>query len=165
MSENELYLKIDRAFSSSVYPFNDAICTVSQEINLEANAITNFFKGKHWKDVTLDKLQKEYSGDASACLFFMTPEACRYYISSYMVIALFDYDKADVIADSALACFSPPPKSLDDYQMWKENMLLYTQKQRKVIVLFIDYMYVKHSDDYEDDWIEGLRKSVDSIFQ
>ncbi|OXJ14216.1 hypothetical protein CFB39_23990 [Burkholderia sp. AU6039] len=58
----------------------------------------NFFAGKNWWDITLESLEKEYVGDGSACLSFMSPMGRNYYLPAYLLIACEQYYEGDVIS-------------------------------------------------------------------
>jgi len=101
--------------------------------HLECLAVAQFFHGKTWKEITWPVLST-YKGDRSACLCFMSPEAFRYFLSSYMLIAIDNYPEADVTADSAWLSLEPQ----------KERAKGFTPSQSAAIRAFIAYMSRTH---------------------
>ena len=150
MKQHELLKTVRQAFQDSPYPGDDRIVPGGRENDLEQLGISEFFRGKHWSEITLRSLEEEYNGDGSACLSLMAPEAVRYYMPSYMIITLCDYDIADVVADSAINALALPEDS-DLKEWWHERMSGFTLDQERVIVAFLRYMYTHHKDDYPSD--------------
>lgn len=144
-----VYEKINKAFDSAVYPGDKNIGDQPPGVCLETDAIVEFFHGKQWQDITLEELQEGYKGDASACLAFMTPEAYRFYVPAYMLIALSNYNEADVTADTAINSFIPPDESSADmYQWWEQRVGGFPPEQRETIIAFLEYMQGAHAEDY-----------------
>lgn len=113
----------------------------------EAGRITAFFGGRRWEDVDLGALRDQYRGDGSACLYFMSAEAFRYYLPSYMVIALEDYDDADVVGQAAVNALTPTtnPSLAGDEAVRYDG---FTRPQRRAIVAFLELMQHRHGDDF-----------------
>ena len=86
---------IDSAFAGRAPP--DPSRLVGSD-SLEARRVRDFFAGKPWRSITLHSLQRDYVGDGSACLWFMTPEAVAYYLPSYLRITALQFEAADSIA-------------------------------------------------------------------
>ncbi len=143
MSPRDVRTLISEAWSDAPYPGDDAIAYDQSGQHLERAQVAEFFRGKRWKDVTLAAL-RSYRGDASACLAFMSPEAFRYYLPAYMLIALDDYAEADAIADSALNMLTPG--ELREY--WNERAKGFSQRQRGAILSFLNYLDAHHGADY-----------------
>ena len=100
--------------------------------HLECLAVAKFFGGKTWNEVSWPVLST-YQGDRSSCLCFMSPEAFRYFLSSYMLIAVNDYSAADVTGDSAWL-------SLE----LGERAVGFTPSQDAAIRTFVAYMSRTH---------------------
>lgn len=124
---------------------------------LECDQIAQFFSGKRWEEVSWQELCK-YKGDRSACLSFMSPDAYRYYLASYMMVALNNYAEADVSADSAWYSLIPPTDSgLNHY--WAARVSGFTKDQKNAILLFLQFMLDAHSEDFPFD-IAGRREAI-----
>ena len=143
MSPRDVRTLILEAWSDAPYPGDDAIAYDQSGRHLECALVAGFFRGKRWKDVTLAAL-RSYRGDASACLAFMSPQAFRYYLPAYMLIAIDDYAEADVIADSALNMLTPG--ELQEY--WNERAKGFSQRQREAILSFLNCLDRHHGADY-----------------
>ncbi len=144
-----VYEKIHESFDNIPYPGDKNIGAHPPGVCLETDAVVEFFHGKQWQDITLEELQEGYKGDASACLDFMTPDAYRFYVPAYMLIALSNYNDADVIADTAINSFIPPDESSDDmYQWWEQRIGGFLLEQREAIIAFLEYMQDAHAEDY-----------------
>lgn len=53
----------------------------------EATTVARFFSSRDWRSVDLGVL-RAYRGDLSACLAFLPDQAFRYYLASFLIIAL-----------------------------------------------------------------------------
>ena len=118
----------------------------SEGLHLERDAVAHFFAGKSWWDVTWTELLK-YKGDCSACLSFMSPVAYRYYLPSYMLVALDHYIESDVSADSAWWSLSPPTDPML-IQYWADRVAGFSQVQKEAILSFLKFMLHEHGNDY-----------------
>lgn len=94
MSDEAFDKMIEKAFGERVAPSGRLV----KGSQAEALQIQDFFAGKRWQEITLDALQKEYVGDGSACLWFMTPLVAAYYLPAYLKIAALTYAEADAIS-------------------------------------------------------------------
>jgi hypothetical protein len=150
MTPDKLKALIVDAWADAQYPGDDAITYDKIWYHLECKEVAGFFRRKHWKDITLPVLRK-YRGDASACLNFMSPEACQFYLPAYMLIAIDNHDEADVVADSALNMLLPSDDpSLANY--WRERAAGFSPKQRKAIVSFLRFLQQHYSSEYPVLW-------------
>lgn len=143
MSLRDVRRSIVEAWSDARYPGDDAIAYDQTGRHLECTQVADFFRGKRWPQVTLAAL-RGYRGDASACLAFMLPEAFRYYLPAYMLIALDDCAEADVIADSALDMLTPG----EQREYWNERAMGFSKKQREAILSFLEYLDTHRGADY-----------------
>lgn len=135
----------------------EAIGYPSEGLHLERDAVTQFFAGKSWEDISWDELLK-YKGDRSACLSFMSPEAYRYYLPSYMLVALDHYLESDVSADSAWWSLSPPTDTMLG-QYWADRVAGFSRAQKEAILSFLQFMLHEHGSDYLSS-VENLRDAV-----
>lgn len=143
MSPIDVRTLITEAWADVTYPGDSNIAYDQSGKHLECAQVAEFFRGKRWNDITLEVL-RNYRGDASACLSFMSPQACRYYLASYMLIALDAYREADVVADSALNMLTP--NQLRDF--WTERVSGFSPEQCRAIVSFLQFLDTHHGADY-----------------
>jgi hypothetical protein len=136
MNRSSVIEMIRTAWSFEPQPSHDQIAYDNSGRHLECAAVRAFFTGKSWEEVTWPILST-YRGDRSACLCFMSPTAFRYYISSYMLIAIEHYADADVAGDSAW--FGLEPRD--------GRVFTFTTPQRAAICAFVEYMQATHADE------------------
>lgn len=141
----------------------------------EYGYVAEFFRGRHWRDVTLESL-KDYAGPADACLSFMSGAALRYYLPAFMLIALTEpltgasSNWEMSLVDVATTTLNPPryrpevhaleqtltppaqqstsPEATDRLRMWWEDRMQgFTRAQRAAIVAFLTRMQERRADD------------------
>lgn len=74
------------AWANAEYPGDDHLAGRDSCCG-EYGYVAEFFRGRHWRDVTLESL-KNYAGPPDAYLSFMSGAALRYYLPAFMLIAL-----------------------------------------------------------------------------
>jgi hypothetical protein len=78
-----------RAFASRPYPGDDRIAESDRRYpDHEGRRVSEFFRGKDWREVSFAALRDGYAGDATATLHFMTDEGFRYFLPAYLLMAL-----------------------------------------------------------------------------
>jgi hypothetical protein len=109
IERHEVERAIENAFASLDAPPRESIGYDSTGYDLESNAVRDFFWGKTWSQVTLIGLRRDYPGDASACLGFMTNEAFRYYLPAYLVMCIKEgLEDLDSCLSSTIDCLTLP---------------------------------------------------------
>ncbi len=137
---------IAAAWAEEAYPGDDRIAYNTSARQEECNQVTGFFRGKHWRDITLESLAEEYGGDGAACLAFMTPEAYRFYLPAYMLISIDHPGTGDVLADAAVGSLAPWPDPTPRLQAWwAERVSDFSPAQRKVIVEFLRFLRERYA--------------------
>jgi hypothetical protein len=149
MSIETVRSKILNAWSASPLILAHEIGYPADGLHLERDAVAQFFAGKDWRDVSWVELLK-YDGDRSACLSFMSPAAYRYYLPSYMLVALDHYLESDVSADSAWWSLSPPTDPMLE-QYWADRVAGFSRLQKDAIFSFLEFMLHEHGNDYTYD--------------
>ncbi len=86
LRDQEVLDAIVSAWADAEYPGDDRLAARPSCCGEYAD-VAEFFRGRHWRDVTLETL-REYAGPANACHAFMSDEALRFYLPSFMAIAL-----------------------------------------------------------------------------
>jgi hypothetical protein len=80
---------IGKAFANRPYPGDDNIGARNDRYpDYEGHGVARFFRGKDWRQITLETLLHEYQGDAGATVTFMVPEGFRYYLPAFLLMAL-----------------------------------------------------------------------------
>lgn len=149
MNKDDVLKTIQAAFQDIPYPGDDHIAYRKSIPEAEESRVAEFFRGKRWEEITAKTLQEDYRGDGS-CLAFMSDEAFIYYLPAYMVIAIQEYEEADVIADSAVFALSPPKGDIAHLRpWWQERVAGFTKRQREAILLFLQFMHEHHKEDYD----------------
>ena len=114
----------------------------------EYTYVDEFFRDRSWTEITLEDLWDTYPGPPDACLGFMSVEAFKYFLPTYLSIFLKHWDRADTIADAAV--FALVPTSDERLRAWQaDRFTQFTSAQRKVISDFLDYVDLKYRSDYE----------------
>jgi hypothetical protein len=145
VADDELLLlrsSIAEHFSTTPYPGDKNI--VSEEsYHLEKRQVAEFFRGRDWCDIDLQTLRREYRGDESACLIFMTPEAFRYYLPSYLMICIDSYELADITYDTTIRRLTRPTRT-DDVEWFAERFVPLAPEQAVDIARFLNLMHRLH---------------------
>jgi hypothetical protein len=76
--------------------------------------VTDFHRGKDWREITLRHLFDDYPGDQTACLAFMEPEGWRYYLPAYLLIAL-DWNESDTVGDAIVGALTHPSARVESF--------------------------------------------------
>ena len=148
MTVSELRSLIQDAWSDAKHPGD---IDTSADPGSEAMQVVSFFRGKAWKDITLEAL-RTYPGDASKCLNYMSAVAFRYYIPAFMLMALDKYEdqgsSAEAWVIAASAVYSLGTLSAD---LFKSRVAAFSVFQRKTIVEFLRFIACNCSEDYPMD--------------
>ncbi|WP_194790889.1 DUF6714 family protein [Pseudomonas sp. UFMG81] len=91
----EVRHEVERAFKRECPPESEKIIDTGY---IEPLQVREFFSGRPWWEITLEVLRSEYSGDASACLSFMSAEGRNYYIPAYLLMAVEKYYEGGVVS-------------------------------------------------------------------
>lgn len=145
MTNVEVLDVIHAAFQDMRYPGDEHLSWKTPQCPSEYLYVADYFKGKHWKDITLDGLRKDYPGPHDACLSFMSPEAFRFYLPSYMVIAVTEDTSDDNTVDSAEYALTPPKADLQTW--WEQRIMGLTQAQQQAIIVFLEYLDARWQRD------------------
>jgi Family of unknown function (DUF6714) len=144
---------IHESFGQMPYPGDEQIVTGE---NSEDQKILRLLKGLHWQDVpweTLDQLRTDLS--------FMSPEGFRFYLPTFMIYCIVDFDRADVAVDRVIAnltllfaseLWSKPSQAEEDERWWQnwffERVSGFNALQAKVIREFLEYMRDVNGERY-----------------
>jgi hypothetical protein len=162
------------AWADAEYPGDDHLAGRDSCCG-EYGYVTEFFRGRHWREITLESL-KDYAGPPDACLSFMSGAALRYYLPAFMLIALEEpLGRATSnwemsLVDVAATTLNPPryrpevhaleqtmtPSALQSTSpeatarlrtWWDDRMQGFRPAQRDAIVAFLTRMQERRADD------------------
>lgn len=168
---------IDAAFGTAPYPGDDRIAGRFPSCPDEYAYVATYFKGKHWREITLKGLREEYPGPPDACLSFMSSEAFRFYLPAYMWIAVEAYEAADVVAEAAVFALTPPrederlfkiaeqaggpgPNPFSPEQVrkrhswWLERVSGLTGAQRRAVIVFLQSIDQSHGSRFSREALD-----------
>jgi hypothetical protein len=151
---DELRQLVEAAFAETKYPGDDRLVYDNSRDHLECNEVAAAFKGKHWKQISLETLRHHSAG-----IFFFTPEAYRFYLPAYLLAAALHYDEADTISDSVVFSLIPPSDA-KDAQSYLHRVEGFTTTQRKAIKRFLEFLKQQHP---QDDVLGDMDKALANI--
>ena len=181
----DLLQQIRVAWEETPYPGDDNLAGRSSGCPSEYAYVEDYFRGKHWTEITPDGLSRDYPGPEDACLSFMSPRAFLFYLPAFMTMAVQYRDHAP---DSAVPALCPPRENPELYRSaerahreaglegvsnpfapeqvrarrkwWNERTAGFGAQQQQAIVSFLEYMLHEHSDD-SPETDRTLREALD----
>lgn len=114
LSRTALIEAIGAAFRDVVYPGDDRIVS-PYEGDLERESIRDTLKGRHWRDVSFDELDK-----LRTALPLLSPEGFRFYLPAFMIYCASDFYRADVASHNVIRSITLPLVS--DFEKRKRGM-------------------------------------------
>ena len=148
---DQLQKLIEAAFAETNYPGDTQLVDDNSGYHLECNEVAAAFRGKHWKEVPLETLRYHSAG-----IFFLTPEAYRFYLPAYLLAAVLHYDQVDTLPDSVVFSLIPPSDARD-VEAYRQRVEGFTATQRQVIRCFLEFQKQHHS---QDDALGDLDKAL-----
>lgn len=155
-SRHVVKTKILDAFGATPYPGDEDLVADQSGYDPECTEIASAFKGKDWKDVSVEMLRKH-----KEALPLFTPAAFRYYLPAYMTGCADSYYDVDVALDSVLFNLTPPkPRSGWEWDFFWARAQQFNERERDAIRSFLELM-----DQYERaDWAsEGMEPPGDRV--
>jgi hypothetical protein len=134
-----LVRQIGEAFGDVAYPGDSCL---TEGCSSEAVDIADFLKGRRWQDLRLDELVRNHES-----LFFMTPEAIRYYLPAFLVASILHYRDANPIP-STLVFLLRVPKDAEDRSRFQTRFRSLATSQRGAIKAFLEYLRDEHAEDF-----------------
>jgi len=133
--------QVEEAFRDVPYPGDDHLTDGS---SMEALDVADFLRGRDWRDLRLDELVTNH-----ASLFFMTPEAVRFYLPAYLTATLLHYNDADQIPGSVMFLLKTPAASdADAYGRYRARFGNVSPAQRQAIRAFLTWIRDEHAEDF-----------------
>lgn len=137
----EVAEQIEKAFREEQYPGDNHL---TQGSTMEAAEVNGFLRGRRWQDLGVGELARNH-----ASLFFMTPEAIRYYIAGFLIASVLHYGDSDQIPSSLLFLLSPFAMNDAHYQSrFRERFELLSNPEKSAIRAFLEYLRDTHSEDF-----------------
>lgn len=141
---------VKAAFSSVPYPGDENLIRGS---SVEAQEIQEFFRGKRWEEITLEKLRGHPTMVSSDGPAFMTVEAFHYYLPAYLMIIIDKKPEADVIPEFIINTLSVTDAPEQRRKWYEARVARFTKAQRRAIKSVLEYvreMYegLPHADLY-----------------
>jgi hypothetical protein len=88
---DEIRAEIRAAFAARPYPGDDRLASgpsYSGDEGDENGDVERFFRGKDWREVTLDAILGGRALQPNSFLFFLSPEAFVYYLPAFLIASL-----------------------------------------------------------------------------
>lgn len=133
-----LATEIEEVFRTVPYPRDDRLVS-APHLGGEYAEIAAAFKGRTWSSLDLEFLRYHH-----ASLFFLTPEAYRYFLPAYLRVSVLSYRKADLIPGSVLYSLTPPADPGPDKDEFLSRVATLSQGQKRVIRRFLEYLRDAH---------------------
>ena len=147
MTADEIRQHIESAFAAVPYPGDHQISYDTSGHHLECAQVAEFFRGKHWQQLTLHDLRDNYRGDESACLCFMSPEAYRFYLPAYMLFSLDPESLGHVIRDAAFYSLTPPDDA-NQRAWWQRRASVLDAAQCRAVLGYLQLLSFDPTSDY-----------------
>ncbi len=106
LDPSQLCLRINEEFGGMPYPGDEHIVFDNSGAHLECEEIKGALKGRHWRDVPFEILDRLRSA-----LPFLSPEGYRFYLPAFMIISIVDFRRADIIPDEVIRTLTLPHAS------------------------------------------------------
>jgi len=141
MRSEEVAELIESAFSRERYPGDSHL---TQGPSMEAAELREFLRGKRWRDLQLEELVRNRES-----IFFMTPEALRYYIPAFLIASVRHYADSDQIPSTLLFLLDQLAMNNSDYQSrFRERFESFSDSERAAIRAFLEYIRDTHLEDF-----------------
>lgn len=136
-----LAVRVKRSFHDVPEP--NKITTLSESEDFESASISEIFRGKHWRDFTPQLAQSH--PDAIA---FFSPEAFRFFLPGYLLVALQDPHALDVSLISLLGALAGPINQEERFRMLNEAQL-------HAVLAVLDAITPEETDPYFWDFVRA----------
>jgi hypothetical protein len=96
------------AFATRPYPGDDLLRRPERDDTGEIEACYRFFRGKHWRDVTLDSILRAKGLDSNLFMPVMSDEAFVYFLPGFLLLSL--GPRGDFSIADQLETYLQPPE-------------------------------------------------------
>ena len=139
----EVARQIEGAFADVSYPRDIRLTEGSSSDAFETE---QFLKNRKWQDLELNELVRNHES-----VFFLTPEALRYYIPAFLLSSVLNYKEANPIPDTLIFLLTPPATE-DPASRIRFNARFgqFNKAQRQTIKAFLEFIRDEYGEDFPD---------------
>lgn len=155
-SADTIKAKIREAFEDAPYPGDESLVADQSDYDPESRVIANAFKGKDWRDVSLEMLRNH----ADALPLF-TPAAFRYYLPAYMIGCVDSYYDLNVAPGAVLFNLTPPKQRNEwEWDFFWVRAQQFNEHEKGVIKSFLALMDLYERADWASQGMEPPKDRV-----
>lgn len=129
--ERDVAREIEDAFATVTYPGDDRL--VSNPDYYESDDVIKAFRGKHWRDISLDVLV-----DNQLNLGLLSPEGFYFYLPRFLVAALLHADEVGVLWETVFYTLTPPESEGKDMEWLLKVASLLDSRQKAAVRRFVE---------------------------
>jgi hypothetical protein len=129
--ERDIAREIEDAFATVTYPGDDKL--VRYPDYHESDDVVEGFRGKHWRDMSLDVLSEHWFA-----LGLFSPEAFRFYLPCFLIAALLHSDVTGILWETVFLRLTPPASDGDDMDWLLKLVSLLDARQKAAILRYIE---------------------------
>jgi hypothetical protein len=157
--------EVRAAFAGRPYPGDDNIALRQPGCpGYEGEGVERFFRGKDWREITVESIMENRELDLNAFIFFLTADGFVYYLPALLVMSL-DIDGLPFDLGEALALnlTPPPPHAREGWREQFSRMVgLFTPDEKRVVVHALEYLAAEYEKRL---YVTNLaRKALDSYW-
>lgn len=161
----EIREEVRSAFAARPYPGDDHIALSQPGCpGYEGEAVGRFFRGKDWREITVESILEDRELDLNAFIFFLTADGFVYYLPALLAMSL-DIDGLPFDLGEALALnlTPPPPHAREGWREQFSRMVeLLTPEEKRVVVRALEYLAAEYERRL---YVTNLaRKALDSYW-
>jgi hypothetical protein len=142
-SKDELREEIHAAFAGRPYPGDENLALRQPGCpGYEGDDVARFFRGKDWREITLESILNGSGLDRNAFMFFMTSEGFVYYLPAFLAMSL-DVDGPFDFGEPLAFLLTPPPEG-EKFGAWRDHFAgivsFLTPEERQAVVHVLEYL-------------------------
>ena len=127
--------QIEEAFGDLPYPGDDHLIAPSSLQTAEGQRLYNDWKGRDWRSLSLQELRHH-----AESIFFLTPEAFRYYLPAYLSASVRDSEGVDIIPETLAFALTPPAGDDPVASKKQARIAAFDDRQRRAIAAFLEFL-------------------------
>jgi hypothetical protein len=134
--------EIREAFAWRPYPGDEHLALHQPGCpGYEGEAVGRFFRGRDWRDLTLQSILDEPELDRNAFMCFMRAEGFVYFLPAFLELSL-DIESPITLGESLAFVLTPPGEEAS--QAWEEQfariLSLLTQGEKQAVTHVLEYL-------------------------
>ncbi|HYO52212.1 DUF6714 family protein [Archangium sp.] len=139
---DQLRKEIHDAFAWRPYPGHDHLALGQPGCpGYEGEAVGRFFRGKDWREITLQSIVDEPALDRNAFMAFMTAEGLVYYLPAFLDISL-DVESPFVLGEALAFNLTPPGEGASE--AWRAHFSQMasslTPSEKRAVIHVLEYL-------------------------